>query len=329
MGNISYATSVAMANSGPDSQWFKDVREYTGLLLEQKNAEDAYRKQADALEEAKQALKEYKAIVEEMPGDTKAAEEALEAWQEAAKAIGPELLESSKKALEALADYVQGVHDATKTAVDSVVKGFERLSRPTTEMEEKRSKLIEQQNALNTSTEEGKRKYQELQKQIDDLNKSMDQYSASGMKDSLKSQLAFMNEYIDNLEKAQRLGLSDDLLASLSDGSVQSAEYLAQLVANPQQAAEVDALYQQVQKKKGEFTTALTDQKLTVDETYQGMVDTAKKAIEDNNKSLKGILPKNFSRPELDKKKLGAVIAAATHRGKGGTWMGPGLQNRL
>lgn len=281
MGNISYATSVAMANSGPDSQWFKDVREYTGLLLDQKNAEDAYKKQADALEEAKQALKEYKAIVEEMPGDTEAAEEALEAWQEAAKAVGPALLEASKNALEALADYVQGVHDATETAVDSVVKGFERLSRPTTEMEEKRSKLIEQQNALNTSTEEGKRKYQELQKQIDELNNSMDQYSASGMEDSLKSQLAFMDEYIKNLELAQRMGLSDELLASLSDGSVQSAEYLAQLVANPQQAAQIDALYKQVQEKKNQFTDSLTEQKLAGDATYQGLVDKAQETIED------------------------------------------------
>ena len=37
------------------------------------------------------------------------------------------------------------------------------------------------------------------------------------------------------------------------------------------------------------------------------------KAIEDNNKSLKGILPKNFSRPELDKKKLGSVIDIFTN----------------
>ena len=42
-------------------------------------------------------------------------------------------------------------------------------------------------------------------------------------------------------------------------------------------------------------------------------IDKAMKAIEDSNKSLKGILPKNFSRPELDKKKLGAVIDIFTN----------------
>lgn len=42
-------------------------------------------------------------------------------------------------------------------------------------------------------------------------------------------------------------------------------------------------------------------------------IDNAMKAIEDNNKSLKGILPKTFSRSELDKQKLGSVIDLFTN----------------
>lgn len=38
------------------------------------------------------------------------------------------------------------------------------------------------------------------------------------------------------------------------------------------------------------------------------IIDKAMSIIEKENKSLKGVLPKTFSRPELDKKKLGAVI---------------------
>ena len=279
LGNISYATAAAMANSGPDSQWFKDVREYNGLLLSQKNAEDVYKKQAAAMEEAKAALEEYKEVVAEMPGDTEAAAAAADKLTEAQKAAAESSVEAVKTAISALADYVQSVHDATEQAVDSVVKGFDVIERPTTEMEEKRSKLIEQQNSLNRSTAEGERQYQALQKQIDSLNESMSGYTAKGMEDALKSQLAFMDEYVKNLEAAQRMGLSNDLLASLSDGSVQSAEYLAQLVANPEQAKEIDALYQQVQQKKKGFTDALTDQKLAADDVYASLVDTAKDAI--------------------------------------------------
>lgn len=255
-------------------------REYNALLNQQLEAEAALTKQTDALEEARQALEEYKKVVEEMPGNTEAATEALEAWKEAAQEVGPALLESAKTALAALADYVQGVHDATESAVNGVVKGFDNLIKPTTELEERRSKLIEQQMALNTSTDEGKRKYEEYQKQIDELNKSIRAYQTGGMQDALQSQLAFMDEYISNLEKAQRMGLSGDLLSFLSDGSVQSAEYLAQLVANPAEAAKVDALYQQVQEKKKQFTDTLTEQKLTADETYQGMVEKAQETVE-------------------------------------------------
>lgn len=262
-------------------EWDNAVFSLRSLEKDAKASSDTYNLQVEALEEAKTALEEYKEIVEEMPGDTEAAEKALKDWQKAAKEVGPALLDSAKTALTALADYVQGVHDATETAVNSVVKGFDKLTRPTTELEEKRSKLIEQQNALNTSTEEGAKKYQEYQKQIDELNKSIREYQPAGMQDALQSQLAFMDEYISNLEKAQRMGLSGDLLSFLSDGSVQSAEYLAQLVANPAEAAKVDALYKQVQDKKQQFTDALTEQKLVADDTYQSMVEKAQETIDE------------------------------------------------
>lgn len=282
-GNISYTTSVAMANSGPNSQWFKDVREYTGLLMAQKAAEDAYRDQADAYREATDALEEYKQVVDDMPGDIEAAAEATKEWSTEQKALGQAAVEAAQKALTALADYVQGVHDATEQAVNGVVKGFDVMERPTTDLLEKRSKLIQQQNELDRSTKDGEKQYQELQKQIDALNDSMDKYSTNGMQDALQSQLAFMDEYIKNLEKAQQMGLSNELLASLSDGSVESAEYLAGLVSNPEQAKAVDALYQQVQEKKGEFTDALTEQKLSVDETYDAMVAKAQEAVDSLN----------------------------------------------
>ena len=259
---------------------FQDaIKKYKEYVSEAKIAEDVYQKQKSAMEEAKAALEEYKEVVAEMPGDTEAAAAAADKLTEAQKAAAEASVEAVKTAISALADYVQSVHDATEQTVNSVVKGFDAIERPTTEMEEKRSKLIEQQNALNRSTAEGERQYQALQKQIDSLNESMSGYTAKGMEDALKSQLAFMDEYVKNLEQAQRMGLSNDLLASLSDGSVQSAEYLSQLVANPEQAKEIDALYQQVQQKKKGFTDALTDQKLAADDMYASLVDTAKGAI--------------------------------------------------
>ena len=43
------------------------------------------------------------------------------------------------------------------------------------------------------------------------------------------------------------------------------------------------------------------------------IIDKAMIAIEDENKKLKGILPKNFARPELDKRRLGDVVDLFTN----------------
>jgi len=37
------------------------------------------------------------------------------------------------------------------------------------------------------------------------------------------------------------------------------------------------------------------------------LVDEAMAAIENQNKQLKGVLPKNYTRPELEKRRLGEV----------------------
>ena len=268
-----------------DKKKTKDYERLRDAIWQNVKTEIEYGKQTEAVSVAQQQLAdEYDYLIGKYGDGADVINDAGDAWvdygnksEEAWRTSS----EAAKTALQALADYAQGVHDATAQAVDGIVKGFSVLERPTTALEEKRSKLIEQQNELNRSTRDGAKRYEELQTQIDELNKSLDAYSPKGMQDALQSQLAFMDEYIKNLEKAQQMGLSDDLLASLSDGSVQSAEYLASLVASPEQAAEVDALFQKVQAKKNEFTDALTEQKLTVDETYQGMVETAKAAIDD------------------------------------------------
>ena len=277
-GDIAYFYEVADTGSEALDNYFHAV----GRVL---RTQEEYTNQTDSITSAEQELSDaYNSLIGKYGEGADVINESGDAWvdygnksEEAWRTSS----EAAKTALQALADYAQGVHDATAQAVDGIVKGFAVLERPTTALEEKRSKLIEQQNELNRSTRDGAKRYEELQTQIDDLNKSLDAYSPKGMQDALQSQLAFMDEYIKNLETAQQMGLSNDLLASLSDGSVQSAEYLASLVASPDQAKEVDALFQQVQAKKNEFTNSLTEQKLTVDETYQGMVDTAKAAIDD------------------------------------------------
>ena len=263
------------------------AKELMTLLTDAKKAQDAYTTAVEqSAEESKKLANEEQWLTDKFGYVEEAADDAgqavenfggktAEAWQTTTDGV--------QAALKAMADYVAGVHNATEQAVDGVVKGFAKIQRPTDELMQKRTKLIQQQQALNQSTKEGKKKYEELEQQINELNKSMDQYSPKGMHDALKSQQAFMREYLDNLEKAKGMGLSDTLLASLSDGSVESAEYLAALVSDPRMAESIDRLFQQVQEQKKSFTDELTAQKLAADETYAGLVETAKNAIGEMN----------------------------------------------
>ena len=266
------ATGGQGALTAEEQQWNDAIRVLGELRKKEKEATDEWKRQMGAFTEAEQELADGKQYLIDLYGE------------ETAAALGmgdavDEVSDEVKQAQQDVKTYMQTVHDATAQMVDNIVKGFTVLERPTTDMFLKRSKLIEQQNELNRSTKDGERRYQELQVQIDELNKSMDQYSTKGMQEGLESQLAFMDEYIKNLEKAQAMGLSNDLLSSLSDGSVQSAEYLAGLVANPEQAQQVDALFQQVQEKKKGFVDALSEQKLAADDTFNAIVEKAKSSV--------------------------------------------------
>ena len=261
----------------------EEVKEYIKLIQDATAAEKEWNKQSDALVKTDEELAAaYQYLIDKYGEEEKAAKEAGEAASDFAGKTEKAWKDSTNgaaEALKALADYVQGVRDSTEQAVNSVVKGFEQIKRPTQEMTEQRSKLIEEQNALDKSAKDYQQKWDAIQEKIDGVNEKIEKFEPKGMKDALTSQLAFMQEYMVNLEKARQMGLSSELLASLSDGTPESAEYLMQLVADPTAAKEIDALYKQVQERKKEFTDELTQQQLTADQVYQSMAEEAKKAV--------------------------------------------------
>lgn len=271
-------------------------------------ATNAYEKQKDALEEAKVALEEYRETIDEMPGEVEEATEAVEELTEEQIQAGREAVKATDEALKAIGDYVQGVRDSTEQTVNSVIKGFEKITKAGDGLRQKQNDLAgEETEVLNKYSEvwdkwgnnnDALRKMAESQDKLTDsereayealvkvrnaqkeVNDGLDQYKPQAMEEALESQIAYMEEYIANLEKAQEMGLSDELLASLSDGSKESAEYLAGLVGDAEGAARVDEAFQRVAEKKREFTDALTSQKLSADAIYDGLVDKAIESIE-------------------------------------------------
>jgi hypothetical protein len=109
----------------------------------------------------------------------------------------------------------------------------------------------------------------------------MDQYRPEGMKQSLQSQIEFMQNYLKNIQQLKEWGVSDDLIASLSDGSVESANYLQGLAQGGKDAAiEVGELYDQVTENKKGFVDALTEQKLTADDAFSSLMEVARDAVD-------------------------------------------------
>ena len=74
--------------------------------------------------------------------------------------------------------------------------------------------------------------------------------SIESMIEGLNSQLEFMDAYASNMQEASRRGVDEGLLASLADGSVKSAEYLAAILAGTDE--DIQSLNEKRQRTKEE-----------------------------------------------------------------------------
>ena len=108
--------------------------------------------------------------------------------------------------------------------------------------------------------------------------------SIDSMIEGLNSQLAFMDTYAANMQEAARRGVDEGLLASLADGSVESAEYLAAILAGTDE--DIQALndkWQLTQEGKDTFASVLSDMKLKADTEYQAILNKATTTIAELN----------------------------------------------
>jgi hypothetical protein len=292
------------------------AKEYNNAIEVSAKKTAEYEAQTVDLSEAEQQLADGKAaLIEKYGEEEKAAEDAGEAAQTFGNKTSEAWNDSIKAAAEAtkaLNDYVEKVRETTAQTVNSVIKGFDKINKAGDGLRDKSSELAGQEaETLNkysavfgkwgsdnaslknmaanwdSLTDTEKEAYEALVKIRNaqkETNDALNQYKPEGMKQSLQSQIDYMEEYIKNLDQLKEWGVSDELLASLSDGSTESAEYLKGLVEGGQEAAkEVGGMYDQLAEKKQGFTDALTQQKLTVDQTYQAMLDKAAETIAELN----------------------------------------------
>lgn len=244
----------------------KELDRLTAALNRQIDANAEGMRQLEALEAVEDDLRQSIAGTRYEIGETEIAIAAMtDAQIEAARAAVTEL----GPALEAVADYYERIRDETAKQIDGVISGFEKIVTPA-------QKARDAANDLRKSlTEENAA---EINVRIADAESAIP--SAQKMAAALEQQLEYINEYQRNLEEAARRGAADELLSALSDGSVESADYLAALAtASEDEIKRINDAYREVQAGKSTFTDALTAQKLAADATFDGIVASANEMI--------------------------------------------------
>ena len=273
-------------------KWVDTSFEYQKLLDEEIKSKQELERQTNDYSAAEEQLADGKAaLIEKYGEEADAAEYAAdvtsdflgqseEEWQKLTGAVN----ESVKE----LADYVQSVHDATEASVNSTLNGFTKVKTAAEQYKEQVNKAQELEKELRES---GKYTEKEIKIKVDAANA---QVTLNGLNESLQSQLDFIKEYEANLQKARELGVSDEVLASLADGSNESALQLHAITEAykewsgegvPEDIQQLNELFKEVSDSKGTFTDTLTQQKLTVDQTYDAMVQKAMTSIEELNLS--------------------------------------------
>ena len=261
-----------------EKAWNDEIVAYGKLQKAAKDAGDAYNLQKDALEEAKVAIEEYRAAIEEEYGSIEAATEAGVEWSEEMQEAARTVTEVAKSALQDLTDYVEGVRTATMKSIDSTVKGFEKIETPMQKARQKVADLTDEMGNLDKTSKDYESELKKINDQINATN--VEKISAQSMGKNLEQQAQFMEDYLANLQKARELGVSEDILAQLSDGSVESYDYLEALAqAAPGEVQTINENFQKVIDKKNQLADELTGQQLAVDQTYQSLQEKAAEAV--------------------------------------------------
>lgn len=247
--------------------------EFNKLQKQYNDAEGAYNEQKAAYDEAVIAFEEEGRIINETYGK---AVEGAQDWTDAQKESAKQAVTAFGEALQAVEDYYNAVKKETASDVNGTLKGFDRVK------------------SVAETYKEAMKDADQAQKQLQELKDFFGQgieinietagahKQIKDMVEGLQSQIDFINQYQKDLAAAREKGLSEEMLAYLSDGSEQSAAYLNAIAgADKKQVEELNKLYAEVNKGKEKFTDELTKQKLAVDEQYKGLVESAKQAAKD------------------------------------------------
>lgn len=246
-------------------------------LDEQLNtAEKNLEKRTSARDKAFAEWEEDGEIIRDLYGDVN---DLTDAEEKNAKATADmtDAVKAAEDALKSVGDYIEQTREETRRSIDSVAKGFEEIQTPA---QKARAEVSDLKKALEEAGDEASRDAigKSLRNAEQTANNAVK--TIQSMNRGLESQIAYYDRYNEMMETAKGRGVSDEVLASLSDGSQESFDYLEALVnASDGDIAKLNANYARLGQSKNTLTDTLTQQKLSVDETFNGLVESAQNAV--------------------------------------------------
>lgn len=268
--DIQTLTGEEQGNFGISPEDFRTINDLTSGYYGLADAADEARKKEQtrrkAYEEGVEAIKEEEEYLEEERKKTEASTESKGIWSEATRQAASEAVIAFEEAAQAVEDYYNKTRAATKSQVDSTVKGFGKMTSATDAYQE----AVKELDKKLADGEITQKEYNKI------VNEGFDLPTVRSMTDALEDQAKYMEEYTKDLEKAREKGVSEELLASLSDGSEESALYLRALAdASGEEIEKINAAWAKTQEGKETFTDVLTQQKLAADKEFDAMVAKA------------------------------------------------------
>lgn len=234
---------------------------------------DGYYFYTQSVAEWKSFWDQVNAIYDEFSStDNTAAQEYLDSWVEYARTLG----KTADETVAEMSGYLLDLNEADQEYAYNYVRSHlavEEAAEATAQAEsniaEAITPTIEKMEALADAYEEV---YNAAYKSIDgqfDLFESVEAISPTldeakeavkGYVDALISQAAYMAQYKENLLAVKEMGLSDTLVAQLSDGSTESAAILANIVAGGESYIdELNTAFAGVETGKEDFANTVAE----------------------------------------------------------------------
>lgn len=180
---------------------------------------------------------------------------------------------------------MQEYADATAEAAEATVSYEDAVSDAISSVQEEMDELC----AAYDEAYEAARSSIDGQIGLFDTMATETETSITDMQNAFQSQIDYLNTYTENLRKAAEYGLDEGLIASLSDGSEESAGYLNAIIENIEQLGDSSAeaqqfvddfntSFQEVEQAKDEFATTVATMETDFDAKMaeiEGRLDAA------------------------------------------------------